>query len=583
MGVTSVGEGRAAGDRSRHRLLPRWPWKRGQAVRRQLEALAGGDLARAIAVGGNGQAPPGDTARHVAAGLARLEQILRLLAQAASSFDEAAALLAARVSDVHQGLDRTEGDLGRLEAATDEVRAILVETLDGQKGLEQAAAQVAEGAEALAKDAESLAESAPRLEGAATRLAEAVTLLRRAVGRVEERLREAAARLEEQERGYRDLEAELSRVSSTWEAVAARLEQVTGLAETIHDVAEQTNLLALNAAIESARAGEAGRGFAVVAEEVSRLADRTGRSATEVGAMIRGIAEQSAAMAEALDRAGSRAREGMALRGQLHAGLAELTQAVGEATRAVLEVQEIGGQVAREADGASRLAQNLSALAEENTAVASEMRGRFEHLEKRAEEAGSHTAHMFATVRDLIAGVGRGVETVRSLFPLVERVTALKAGLGRIKAVRLRGDLPAEFMPWTEDYRTGVPEMDAEHRELVRLVNETYAALVSGAAGERLDEILAELLRYAETHLAHEEALLHARRYPGFERHKAIHDRLKEQAAQLHARWSAGGPGRTLVAAELLSFLQEWLDGHILHEDRKYGAYLADSPRVAKR
>ncbi len=548
-----------------------------------MEALAGGDLARAIAVGGNGHTRPSDTARQVAAGLAKLEQILRLLAEAASSFDEAADLLAGRVTEVHAVLDRVERDLGRFETTTEEVRGVLTETLESQKGLEQAASQVAEGAEALANDAQSLAESAPRLEGAAAHLAEAVGLLRGTVGRVEERLREAAARLDEQERGYRDLEAELGHVATTWEAVAARLDQVTGLADTIHDVAEQTNLLALNAAIESARAGEAGRGFAVVAEEVSRLAERTGRSATEVGSLIRAIAQESAAMAAALGRAGSRAREGMALRSQLHAGLAELTTAVAEASRAVLKVQEIGGEVAREADGASRLAQSLSALAEENTAVASEMRGRFEHLERRADEAGRRTAQMFGAVRELMASVGQGLETVRSLFPLVERVTALKAGLGRIRAVRIRRDLPAEFMPWQDDYLTGVPEMDAEHRELVRLVNQTYAALTTGTAADHLDQVLTGLLKYAETHLAHEEDLLERRRYPGFNRHKAIHDRLKEQAVQLHARWAAGGPARTAVAAELLSFLQEWLDGHILHEDRKYGVYLAASTGVEER
>ena len=58
--------------------------------------------------------------------------------------------------------------------------------------------------------------------------------------------------------------------------------QINDLTQEILEISENTNLLSLNASIEAARAGEAGKGFAVVAQEIRKLADNCGNTASKI-------------------------------------------------------------------------------------------------------------------------------------------------------------------------------------------------------------------------------------------------------------------------------------------------------------
>lgn len=81
-------------------------------------------------------------------------------------------------------------------------------------------------------------------------------------------------------------EAEFAKVISQMRHISNASNDASKILTLINNIAKQTNLLALNAAIEAARAGEEGRGFEVVSEEVSKLADSSGKNARQISELI---------------------------------------------------------------------------------------------------------------------------------------------------------------------------------------------------------------------------------------------------------------------------------------------------------
>ena len=88
-------------------------------------------------------------------------------------------------------------------------------------------------------------------------------------------------------------------ISQTIAATQNAVNTISEKVEGITSIASQTNLLSLNASIEAARAGEAGRGFAVVAEEISKLADDSGKLADEIRVEMEKLLSQSKAAVDA--------------------------------------------------------------------------------------------------------------------------------------------------------------------------------------------------------------------------------------------------------------------------------------------
>jgi methyl-accepting chemotaxis protein len=81
-------------------------------------------------------------------------------------------------------------------------------------------------------------------------------------------------------------------------SMAAMMQRITGILETVSSFARQTNLLSLNAAIEAARAQESGAGFALVAQEIRKLAVGAGAAIGEIDQLLSDGRAKAAALVE---------------------------------------------------------------------------------------------------------------------------------------------------------------------------------------------------------------------------------------------------------------------------------------------
>ena len=137
------------------------------------------------------------------------------------------------------------------------------------------------------------------------------------------------------------------------------------------------------------------------------------------------------------------------------------------------------------------------------------------------------------------------------------------------------------FIEWDETYSIGIPEADDDHRQLIELINELHEAVVrdshSNTIGAAVDEletalsVLDELLAYGVQHFQVEEDLMLRFAYPDTEKHKEAHAVLADTIQTYRREFDEG---KAVVSMEIVRFLKNWLDAHILDMPRKRGDFL---------
>lgn len=128
------------------------------------------------------------------------------------------------------------------------------------------------------------------------------------------------------------------------------------------------------------------------------------------------------------------------------------------------------------------------------------------------------------------------------------------------------------FMVFSEKLVDGVIAIDAQHAQLIDIINHLYAISLRRKPISELDDVFEGLTEYTREHFAYEEKLMDETAYPKADEHRRHHEAVKKQIATYRA--SVTGENKTIIAAELLHFLKERMIAHMLTDDKEACVHL---------
>lgn len=327
---------------------------------------------------------------------------------------------------------------------------------------------------------------------------------------------------------------------------------ISKITEVITEIAEQTNLLALNATIEAARAGEAGKGFAVVASEIKALATQTTSATEDIRSKVSGIQSSTD---DTVNEAGKVSQ----VISEVNDIVSSIAAAIEEQSSAATEVSD---NIHQASQGIAEVNVNVAQTSEVSAEIAKDIHV----VHNVAETMSQKSTQMNLNAKDL-SELSYKLRDMISVFKvstdhLKESQSDTTTGANRDKVF--------DLIIWGPKLATGIEEIDTQHKELIRMINELHKAMKQKAGIQRSGAILDGLAKYTVYHFAHEEKLFKQYNYPEYEEHKKIHEKLVATVLAFQKDFNSG---KASLSVDLMDFLTKWLKDHIMKSDMKYAPF----------
>jgi len=126
-------------------------------------------------------------------------------------------------------------------------------------------------------------------------------------------------------------------------------------------------------------------------------------------------------------------------------------------------------------------------------------------------------------------------------------------------------------LEWSDELSVCIPEIDAEHKHFIMLINELNRSIISRMGIEEIKSCMSAILDDAVAHFTHEETLFRQWNYPEAEDHAEKHAQLTQALHEIMSTFERGGFDCEWIEAGLK--VKQALVAHLLNEDMKYRDY----------
>lgn len=120
---------------------------------------------------------------------------------------------------------------------------------------------------------------------------------------------------------------------------------------------------------------------------------------------------------------------------------------------------------------------------------------------------------------------------------------------------------------WDDSLSVNVVQIDNQHKQLVRILNQLFKEVESGKIDMDLSSTLHKLVEYTTYHFSTEENYFEKLNYELAEPHISLHNAFISKVGEFKGQLQENDP---LLFADIIEYLVEWIVNHIKGADKAF-------------
>ncbi len=127
------------------------------------------------------------------------------------------------------------------------------------------------------------------------------------------------------------------------------------------------------------------------------------------------------------------------------------------------------------------------------------------------------------------------------------------------------------LIEWKKEFEVGIVDVDHEHQELIRLINNLHDAMSGENATVSVMDFLGEIYSHVSAHFALEEKIMRTQKYDQYTDHKADHERLLDELRDIMDDYEESA---YYSDGEFSAHIKRWFTEHFKTKDARLHKHL---------